>query len=79
LISHMEYKEYMGSVAYSTEDAVLYGTVMGICDSISYHGRSIDEIQVAFHEAVDDYLRMCADEGLQPNFILPSGANSRFT
>jgi predicted HicB family RNase H-like nuclease len=63
----MEYKNYMGSVEYSDEDNILYGSITGIKDSVSYHGRSIDEIKAAFADAVDHYLDMCEAEGLQPD------------
>jgi predicted HicB family RNase H-like nuclease len=64
---HLEYKNYLGSVMYSHEDNILYGKVVGINDSISYHGRSIDELTKAFYEAIDDYLIMCEAEDLQPD------------
>jgi len=63
----MDYRGYMGSVEFSLEDDILYGSLAGIRDSVSYHGKSIDELRVAFEEAVDDYLDMCAAEGLQPD------------
>ena len=63
----MKYKDYLGSVEYSPEDNILHGSLAGIVDSVSYHGRSIDELRGAFEEAVDDYIEMCVAEGLEPN------------
>ena len=67
MISYMGYKRYLGSVEYSKEDNLLHGSIAGISDSVSYHGHSLDELQVVFEEAVDDYLEMCRAEGLEPD------------
>ena len=67
MISYMGYKGYIGSLEYSQEDSLLYGSIAGIKDSVSYHGYSMDELQAVFEEAVDDYLEMCNAEGLEPN------------
>lgn len=62
----MEYKGYYGSVAFSGEDGVLFGAILGITDSISYDGQSVSELQVNFHEAVEDYLALCKESGKEP-------------
>lgn len=61
----MEYKEYFGTVEYSDTDNVLFGKVIGIDSLVSYEGSSIAELRTDFERAVDDYLEMCADEGIQ--------------
>ena len=55
----MIYKEYIGSVHYSTEDEIFYGKIEDINDSISYEGSSVSELKSAFEEAVEDYLELC--------------------
>lgn len=62
----LEYKGYYGSVDYSSEDAVLYGKVLGINSLISYEGESVTELQQDFEGAVDDYLEVCAENGTEP-------------
>lgn len=62
----MQYKGYTGTVEYSEEDNCLFGRLAGIDDIISYEGESITEIRQAFHDAVDDYLEHCKQEGKQP-------------
>lgn len=57
----LEYKGYCGSVDFSAEDDVLFGSVIGIRGLISYEGKSIDELRANFEGAVDDYLEMCAE------------------
>ena len=55
----LEYKDYLGTVEYSSSDKVLYGKVIGINGLVSYEGDSIESLQADFEEAVDDYLVMC--------------------
>ena len=62
----MEYKGYYGSVDYSAEDNVLFGSVIGVRGLISYEGRSIDKLRADFEEAVDGYLEMCEADGVEP-------------
>ena len=62
----IEYKGYVGSIEFSEEDCMLYGKVQGIRSLISYEGKSAEELLQDFHGAVDDYLTMCAEEGIEP-------------
>ena len=58
----MQYKGYVGSIEFSENDGVFYGKVQGIRSLISYEGTNEAELVSDFHEAVDDYLTMCAEE-----------------
>ena len=62
----IEHKGYYGSVDYSAEDNILFGSVIGVRGLISYEGRSIDELKADFEEAVDSYLEMCKADGVEP-------------
>lgn len=62
----MTYKGYLGSVAYSEKDNVFFGKVEGINGLVNFEGESVRELTDAFHEAVDDYLAYCEDEGIEP-------------
>ncbi len=62
----MTYKGYAGSVHYSEADHVLHGRVLGIGDVISYEGESVEDVEAAFREAVDDYLAWCEERGKTP-------------
>ncbi len=62
--STMEYKGYFGSMEYSENDHVFFGKVQGIRSLISYDGATVDELENAFHDAVDDFLTLCAEEDL---------------
>lgn len=73
----MFYKDYIGSVHYSTEDEVFYGELEGINDSISYEGTSVTELKAAFEEAVEDYLELCQLNGKEPEKVYKGSFNVR--
>jgi len=62
----MEYKGYIGKVEIDEEAGILYGEVINVRDVITFEGVSVDEIQKAFRESVDDYLDFCAQRGEAP-------------
>lgn len=62
-----EYKGYQGSVEFSAEDGLLFGKVLFINDSIMFHGASVEKVEAAFHEVVDDYLLFCKEQGVAPD------------
>ena len=62
----MEYKGYYGTVEYSAADNVLFGKVIGIIGLISYMGNDLSSLKSDFEGAIDDYLDMCAEEGVEP-------------
>ena len=46
---------------------------------VNYEGESVKEITEAFHEAVDDYLAYCKDEGIEPDKSYTGVLNVRLT
>ena len=52
----MEYKGYTAESEYSTEDNVYYGKLQDIDDVVLFDGKSLNELELSFHAAVDDYL-----------------------
>jgi len=62
----MEYKGYIGKVEIDEEAGILHGEVINIRDVITFEGRSVDEVQRAFRESVEDYLDFCAQRGELP-------------
>ncbi len=59
----LEYKGYFGSVEFSDEDEVLHGRLEFIRGLVTYEGKDAKGIEVAFQEAVEDYLELCEAEG----------------
>jgi len=62
----LNYKGYQGSVQFSEEDRVFHGKVEFIRSLISYEGTDVNGLEAAFHEAVDDYLELCEEQGTNP-------------
>lgn len=75
----MTYKGYLGSVAYSEKDQVFFGKIEGINGLVNFEGESVKELTEAFHEAVDDYLAYCEDEGIEPDKCYSGVLNVRLT
>ena len=63
----MEYKGYHASIKYSDEDRLFVGEVLGINDSLGFHGTTVSELENAFHQSVDNYLEMCREFGKEPD------------
>jgi len=64
--NYLYYKNYIGSIAFSNEDAVFHGKILGIKSLISYEGESVKTLIKDFHDAVDDYLDLCEQNGVKP-------------
>lgn len=63
----MEYKGYRGSIEYSDEDKCWHGKIEGIRSLISYYeAEDKPHLVDAFQDAVDDYLDLCEQEGIEP-------------
>ncbi len=54
----------MGTVCFSEKDGVFYGKVEGIEGLVNFEGESVAELTESFHEAVDDYITYCMEEGI---------------
>jgi len=62
----MEYRGYLGTVEYDAEAKIFHGDVINTRDVITFQGTTVDEIERAFKESVDDYIVWCESEGLEP-------------
>ena len=72
----LRYKGFIGSVNFSEEDSVFFGKIEGM---VNFEGQSVQELTEAFHEAVDDYLAYCEEEGIQPHKSYSGSLNVRLT
>lgn len=57
----MKYKGFYGSVEASVEDGCLFGKLEFIDPLVNYEGATVQEIEAAFHAAVDDYIKSCEE------------------
>ena len=76
----LKYKGYTGSVEYSEDDQCLFGKVQGMTkDRITYEGTTVEQLTEDFHEAVDDFLRLCQEKGIEPRKPYTGVLNVRLT
>jgi predicted RNase H-like HicB family nuclease len=62
----MTYKGYEGVVEYDEEAKVFTGEVIDTRDVITFQGKSVQELERAFRESVDDYLAFCKSRNEEP-------------
>ena len=75
----MKYKGYKASISFDEEDKIFVGEVFGIADSLNFHGRSIDELEEAFHDSIENYLEICKKIGKNPQKEFSGTFNVRTT
>lgn len=63
----MQYKGYAARVEYDAQDRVFVGHASGLRDIVGFHGSSVEELEAAFHEAIDNYLEACKALGQSPD------------
>ena len=59
----LQYKNYIAPIHFSSTDKVFYGKVGGIDDLVSFEGVSVENLEKAFQEAIDDYIKICNEIG----------------
>ena len=62
----LHYKGYTARPEYSDEDSIFCGKILGIKDMVYFQSDSAKDIEREFHEAVDDYLELCAENAKAP-------------
>jgi len=59
----LTYKDFVGSVHFSSDDSVFFGKIEGIDDLVTFEGDSVEELKRVFKEAVEDYIQLCEKSG----------------
>ena len=62
----MKYKDYYGKVTYDSQAKIFHGEVIGLKDVITFQGTTVDELERAFRDSIDDYLVWCKERGDKP-------------
>lgn len=75
----LEYKDFIGSVHFSTKDSVFHGKLEGVNDLVTFEGESVNELKSAFEEAVEDYIELCAEINKEPFKSFKGSFNIRIT
>jgi predicted HicB family RNase H-like nuclease len=56
----MTYKGYVGRIEFDSRDNIFTGKVLGLQDSITFHGATVKELRADFEAAINHYIADCA-------------------
>ena len=73
----MKYNGYIGHVEYDDEAKIFHGEVVGLRDIITFQGKSVKELELAFKNSVDDYLAWCKKRKEKPEKTFSGTFNLR--
>jgi len=73
----LTYKDYVGTVNFSSEDEVFYGKLEHINDLITFESDNAHDLKRAFEESVDDYIAFCKEKGVAPEKPFKGSFNVR--
>lgn len=59
----MKYEGYVARIEFDEDDRIFVGHLAGIRDIVGFHGTTVDELETAFHESVDNYLAISKETG----------------
>jgi predicted HicB family RNase H-like nuclease len=62
----MKYKGYEGIVTFDDDAKIFHGEVIGLKDVITFQGTSVDELEQAFKDSINDYLLWCKERNELP-------------
>lgn len=62
----IEYMNYHAFIDYDPEIEKFIGRVMNARDIITFYGSSVDELKREFEVSIKDYLKLCAERGIEP-------------
>jgi predicted HicB family RNase H-like nuclease len=63
----MTYKGYIARVDFDDEARIFHGKVIGIRDVVTFQGSTVEEIEKAFIDSIDDYLDYCKTRKEEPD------------
>ncbi len=63
----LRHKGYVGHAEFDDEAGLYHGEVLDLKDVVTFQGKSVDELEEAFRDSVDDYLDFCNDRGEEPD------------
>ena len=75
--SLMGYKGYHARIEFDSADQIFIGYVLGINDSLNFHGESVKELTQSMHNCIDNYLDYCAQIGKEPEREFKGSFNVR--
>ena len=62
----LNYNGYTGRVEFDDEAGLFHGEVLGLRDVVTFQGKSVEGLEHAFRDSIDDYLAFCEERGEEP-------------
>ena len=62
-MNRMKHRGYAALIEYDEIDPVFVGHLAGIKDIVGFHGTTVDGLEQAFHESVDNYISISEETG----------------
>lgn len=66
MMNVMTYKGYKARVEFDPRDNIFVGRVLGLEDSISFHGETVAQLKEHLADAINHYLADCKATGRKP-------------
>lgn len=63
----LKHKGYHGKVEFDEEAGLFHGEVVDLRDVITFQGKSVDELEKAFKDSIEDYLEFCEERNEEPD------------
>lgn len=73
----LKHDGFIGSVKYNSDDKVFHGKIEFIGDLVTFEGKTVEELEAAFAEAIDDYKEICSSIGKNPKKSFNGSFNVR--
>ena len=73
----MKYKGYLGHVVYDAEARIFHGEVVGLTAVVTFQGKSVDELEKAFHDSIECYVALCEEMQVKPEKTFSGTFNLR--
>ena len=73
----LTYKDFVGSVHFSSEDNVFFGKIEGVHDLITFEADNVSDLIKVFKSAVNDYIAYCHQKKIQPHKSVKGNFNVR--
>jgi predicted HicB family RNase H-like nuclease len=66
MMNSLIYKGYSARVQFDSRDDIFVGHVLGVKESITFHGETVAELHADFAAAIEHYFADCAATGREP-------------
>jgi predicted HicB family RNase H-like nuclease len=63
----LEYNGYTGQVEFDAEAGIFHGEVVDTRDVVTFQGTTVEELEQAFRDSIDDYIEFCTERGETPD------------